>query len=135
MSSIPKEAFEKWVELYQEAKNHPPVAGTEILVDGPDTHFEYKEDQDLLSVFIDIRTDTIINKETGELVDPKGCWRLIRSSDQVKKGLRVILTGVEKSVFLQFVFQTENPQINVVGIKITSMSKTGKSALGELMLG
>ena len=121
--------FKGWVKKYLLLKQTPPAEGQEILVkEGEKIRFSYNKDQDLLSATLDIATerDAIVN-EDGSFRDPS--WRLITEDSKVKNGLRVIIEGPEKNLYIEW------PEHVVVrGVRIQRTSKTGSSVIGELIL-
>lgn len=126
MTATPAQ-FKDWVNKYTERKNTPPDDGTVFTAEeGRKIRFVYDAKQDLLSCNLDIDTENIVDAD-GNIINPD--WRLVYEDSKTHNGLRVIIVGAEKALYLQW-----KDNVTVSGIKINNVSRTKKSVLGELIL-
>ena len=127
MSTATADQFKSWVNKYTERKNTPPEEGKVFQAeDGRKIRFVYDPKQDLLSCNLDIDTENITDAD-GNIIEPD--WRLVYEDSKTHNGLRVIIVGAEKALYLQW-----KDNVTVTGIKINNVSRTKKSVLGELIL-
>ena len=99
MATATPAQFKEWVKKYTERKNTPPKEGQVFnAVDGRKIRFVYDSQQDLLSCNLDIDTETIVNDE-GQIIEPD--WRLVYEDSKTHNGLRVLIVGAEKALYLQ----------------------------------
>jgi hypothetical protein len=127
-ATVSPEKFQEFMDKYQTAKNNPPPDGTVLNAEpGREIHLTYDKVQDLLSCNIDIDMSKIVDSE-GNPVD-EFQWKFIYTDDRNKAGLRVIITGPEKVLYLQW-----PEHVKVCGVKINHKSRSGKAVLASLIL-
>ena len=124
MATATPAQFKEWVKVHR-TKNTPPKEGQVFnAVDGRKIRFVYDSQQDP-SCNLDIDTGPSSTTKVRSS-NQTGVWC---TEQQDHNGLRVIIVGAEKALYLQW-----KDNVTVAGIKINNVSRTKKSVLGELIL-